>query len=300
MSRSRMLRSALAVLFALLLAGPASVVAQGTPESGAEGAQTLLQQTLTTGELPEGEIFIGFFYVSTDPGYEENITGEEAVGPALLYMISGELTAQSEATLQVTRAGTETPEEVAPNTPAVLSAGDAIYFQRNAPRRALNAGAEPAVYLVGLIIPPGPPPPPREGINSMPMGFIGVDETSQIPPGSSITVTMEHITIAAGSQHELGPGPAIVSIVSGGVALTPDGHLTYTKGAGEGVTPGPMMERPDAIVATPGAETALAGTDGAVLGTGTNVTISNMEDRPAVLLAMSIAPAEGGSATPVT
>lgn len=300
MSRSRTLCSTLTVVFALLLPGPLSVAAQSTPVPGAVVVETLLQQALTADELPPGPTFIGFFHAVTDPGYEENIRGEEAVGPALVFMLSGELTAQSEASLQVTRAGIGAVEEIAPNTEVVLKAGDAIYFQRNAPRRALNATSEPAEYLVGLIIPPGPPPPPREGVNSLPIGFIGLDETSQLPVGGSITVSMERIMIETGGQHELGPGPAIVRVETGGVALTPNGRMTYTKGAGENATPDPTAERPVSVEATVGAEVTLAGTDTAVVGFGTTVTIRTVEDRPAVLLIMSISAADDASATPVS
>jgi hypothetical protein len=53
------------------------------------------------------------------------------------------------------------------------------------------------------------------------------------------------------------------------------------------------------LFATPGAEVQVVGTDTAIVGGGGSVTIKNVEDRPAVLLIMSIVPSEGeGAATP--
>jgi len=300
MSRSRSLFSALAFLFALLLVGPSVASAQqGTPAPGVEGVttETLLQQTLPPDELPPGETFIGFFHVNSDAGYQEDIKGEEAVGPALVYMLDGTLAVQSEAPLRITRADSSV-EEVPANTEAKVTVGEWVFFHRGAHRLARVEGTEPAEYLVGLIIPPGPPPPPRPGIHSLPVGFIGTDETSQLPAGGR-TVTIERITVAPNGQFSIGPGPSIVGVRTGSVALTPSGRMTYTKGLGEDVTPGPNMTRPDTIAATPGAGTSLSGSDAAVLGAGTTATAINNGNRDALVWVMTISAAGPEEATPV-
>jgi hypothetical protein len=163
----------------------------------------------------------------------------------------------------------------------------------------MNAKTEPATWLVGLIIPPGPPPAPREGIISFPLGFIGIDETSLFPPGGPVNVTMRQIGLAAGGKYTLDATPAIVYIQTGGVALLPTGRLSFTKGPGENATPGPNTGRPDTLFATPGAEVQIVGSDTAIVGGDGSVTIKNVGDRPAVLLVMSTVPSEvGGTATP--
>ena len=306
---------AVAAIAALLpiSAAPLAVAAQeSSPVAGdeamPEGAIFEFLAQAVAEEVPEAPAFVGLYRITVSPGASDQI--EPGPGVELVVLESGALVLDFEGPATVVGAGvTGTPtadEEV------VLSAGNAFLVSGGG-FAVRNDGAEPA-QVVGLgVFPAGedealaegtPAAEEVPGITFQPL-VAGV--ASELPQEATSLILLR-VTLEPGVSappEEPHPGPELIFLESGSVAVTVTTGEGYVLRAGDLATPGAETEA--GALATVGEEITLEAGDAFLAHTGSVEDVRNAGAEAAVALIGVVAPAgheegeheEAGQATPV-
>lgn len=155
---------AIAVLFVLSFAGaaaPTLAVQDATPIPGVELAPGVTAEVfagIPSARAPDQTLYV--VRITFQPGSEIFPHGHP--GTVVFAAESGTLGwTLVEGTAHLVRGaaagGTASEDVTAPGTEVVLSPGDAIYYEDDVVHTARNAGDEPAVVLVGLLLEAGQP-----------------------------------------------------------------------------------------------------------------------------------------------
>ena len=145
--------------FALAARGLSAATQEGTPPAAEGTLEGVAFEPLgfgTTEEIPAAPAEFALSRAVIDPGAVFSRQGDIVSLLSLLYVESGALTIQMDASIQVTRTATIEEiaiEEVAAGTAVTLEAGDSVVIPPNVAGEIRNDGDEPAVYLVAFVAP---------------------------------------------------------------------------------------------------------------------------------------------------
>jgi len=254
-------------------------------ERWAGGDWPVLAQPLARAALarPPAGAFVRLGRLTFAPGASQPRSA--ALGPLLVVVERGGLTAKVEGEAVLTRAATvDTGATAEPGAPPAadvpLGAGDALVLSGGARYALRNPGREPAVVLVLALLP---------WSAGAPEGGAFLWPEAELPDVGAQRLIEDVAT-------DLPTGPA--ALVLGRVTLAPRAELAATGGTGSwlAVVEAGALE----IGTSAGPGTTLAAGQATVVQTMPVPTFRNAGDRPLILLLVAVTPTEEGIVPPPT
>lgn len=229
---------------------PAATPSAATPQASASAAQITALMTTTIDEMPAAPLTVRLLRITIQPG--ASVPMHTHPGPEFDRVESGSLTVSTKGTGSIFRTASGESEALTDDK-ATLNTGEWILYPAGAGMHFVNDSDQPVNLLSAVLLPVGADAPEsitytdgapaQDAFTGVSFTVLGDGLISELPAGAA-TVSIDELTVPAGSDLPAATGPVMFSRVSGDLAFRVDGgDVQVSRTANPGLQPNAIPDQ---------------------------------------------------------